>query len=271
MISSERVSDRPLLLNSCGIEHFEGNRADCLRQGGRADYHLLYIAAGEGWVRSGDRLLRAEEGSVVLFRPYERQEYFVTGDPPSVSYYLHFTGKECRPLLEELGLWNITLYPMGRSEELETLFPTLLMEHSFKKTAYEPYCAALLLQLLTIVARGCSGIKRQEKRMEERILPALELMHRELHRELTAEELAAACCLSVGHMEHLFRSAVGVAPHAYLITLRLERAKELLLDSDSSVAQIGRSIGFCDQNYFSRFFKSRVGLSPSEYRNRYRM
>ena len=270
MISSERVSDSPLLLNSCGIEQFDGNWEGCLRQRGRADYHLLYIAKGEGWVRLDDRLLTAKEGAVVLFRPYERQEYFFTGDPPSVSYYLHFTGRECRGLLEELGLWDITLHQMGKSEEFEALFPILLMEHSLKKPAYEPYCAALLLQLLTVVARGCSGIKRQERRMEERILPALELMHRELHRELGAEELAAACCLSVGHMEHLFRAALGVSPHAYLITLRLERAKELLLDSDGSVADIGRTVGFSDQNYFSRFFKKRIGLSPSEFRLRYR-
>ena len=270
MITYERVSERPLLLNSCGIEHIDGNRRGSLRPKGRADYLLLYLASGEGRIRLGEELVEMKGGSVALFRPYEPQEYFFEGDPPSVSYYLHFTGKECRPILEDLGLWGITLDRIDYPDEFEELFPTLLMEHSLKKTAYEYRCAALLLQLLTAVARGCVSLSKKERRPpEDRVRPALELMHRQLHRELDAELLASACCMSVGHMEHLFRAALGVPPHAYLTNLRLERAKELLIDSDASVAQIGATVGFSDQNYFSRFFKNRVGLSPTEYRLRY--
>ena len=51
------------------------------------------------------------------------------------------------------------------------------------------------------------------------------------------------------------------------MNVRMENAKELLLDSDMSILEIGAAVGIDDQNYFSRIFKKHCGVSPIEFRN----
>jgi AraC-like DNA-binding protein len=59
------------------------------------------------------------------------------------------------------------------------------------------------------------------------------------------------------------------APMAYLARQRVEAAAEQLLHTESSVSQIGRAVGWPDQNYFARRFKAHFGLSATEYGNRF--
>jgi AraC family transcriptional regulator, L-rhamnose operon transcriptional activator RhaR len=64
-------------------------------------------------------------------------------------------------------------------------------------------------------------------------------------------------------------SATGLPPMAYLARQRVEAAAEQLLHTESSVSQIGRAVGWPDQNYFARRFKAHFGLSATEYGNRF--
>ena len=80
------------------------------------------------------------------------------------------------------------------------------------------------------------------------------------------EDLAAVAQLSPSRFAHVFRRAVGMAPRQYLRQLRMERARELLQDTDCSVAAVMRSIGYRDPSRFSRDFRRRFGVGPREYR-----
>ena len=59
---------------------------------------------------------------------------------------------------------------------------------------------------------------------------------------------------------------MGRSPQQYLINLRLHNAQNMLLDTDLSVGEIARSVGYDDQLYFSRLFHRYFGTSPREYR-----
>ena len=60
---------------------------------------------------------------------------------------------------------------------------------------------------------------------------------------------------------------LGFIAQLTLRKLKMENAKELLLDSDMSILEIGAAVGIDDQNYFSRIFKKYCGVSPIEFRN----
>jgi transcriptional regulator GlxA family with amidase domain len=64
----------------------------------------------------------------------------------------------------------------------------------------------------------------------------------------------------------VFKEKTGEAPAEYHLNLRLEKACELLRDTNQSVRQIAEDIGFKNQNHFSAFFKRKTGHSPSAYR-----
>lgn len=84
---------------------------------------------------------------------------------------------------------------------------------------------------------------------------------------LTVAEVAKAVGLSANYFSRLFLATVGVPFHEHLNRLRIEKAKQLLQNTDDSLAQISVSLGFVDQSHFSRIFKQIVGLPPGKFRS----
>lgn len=86
-------------------------------------------------------------------------------------------------------------------------------------------------------------------------------------RDLSLSDLCAAASVSPGHLNHLFRTTLGVAPMEYLRRHRLDRAKVLLEETDLSVADVADAVGYRDAFHFSRTFRRLEGLAPSRYRS----
>lgn len=80
--------------------------------------------------------------------------------------------------------------------------------------------------------------------------------------------LAKVSGVSQAHFARSFRDAFGVPPHRYLLTLRIERAKALLRDTDLPITEIAFQTGWNSLGTFGRTFRDIVGMSPSEARER---
>jgi AraC family transcriptional regulator len=87
-----------------------------------------------------------------------------------------------------------------------------------------------------------------------------------LEHELRLDQLAQVACLSQYHFARAFKKATGHTVHQYLITVRLERAKELLAANESSIADIALQCSFSSQANFTRAFVRLLGISPGRYR-----
>ncbi|MEV4347024.1 AraC family transcriptional regulator [Actinoplanes sp. NPDC049596] len=101
------------------------------------------------------------------------------------------------------------------------------------------------------------------------VLDAMRMMEARPDYQWTLTELAAELHLAPGYLVRLFKSATGLPPMAYLSRHRVELAAARLLHTDQPINKIGESVGWPDQNYFARRFKSHYGLSASTYRSRF--
>ena len=102
---------------------------------------------------------------------------------------------------------------------------------------------------------------------DERILAAIDYIQKNLYRHLYTEMIAENVYMSRSHFCKLFRKEMGQCPSDFINDLRLERAKQLLKDSEYSVEAIALACGFNSHSYFSASFKKRLSVSPTEYRN----
>ncbi len=101
----------------------------------------------------------------------------------------------------------------------------------------------------------------------ERVRQALTgVAHRPFAEAPTVKEALSSLGASYFHLERLFRQRFGVSPHQYVSLIRVERAKELLRFSDTTVAACAHQLGYRDEGYFIRFFRKRVGVSPAVFR-----
>jgi AraC family L-rhamnose operon transcriptional activator RhaR len=97
----------------------------------------------------------------------------------------------------------------------------------------------------------------------------MRLMEADPARHWTLTDLAGELHLAPGYLVRLFKSVTGLPPMAYLSRHRVELAADRLLHTDLPISRIGESVGWPDQNYFARRFKSHYGLSASTYRQRF--
>jgi AraC-like DNA-binding protein/CheY-like chemotaxis protein len=96
----------------------------------------------------------------------------------------------------------------------------------------------------------------------------LAYLHQHYDRPLSREEVAAGIGVNEDYLTRVFSREIGISPWDYLNRYRIFRAKELLIQTDKSISQIARQVGFSDPAYFSRVFRKLTGVSPSGYRKR---
>jgi AraC-like DNA-binding protein len=101
---------------------------------------------------------------------------------------------------------------------------------------------------------------------DQTIQRALAYIERHFAEPLTDAALADAANMSTSHFRHLFRRTTGQAVHTYIVSLRLERARQMLLRQDATVAEVARRVGFPNPAHFSRAFAKRFGGPPSSVR-----
>ncbi|OUS77738.1 hypothetical protein B1748_02845 [Paenibacillus sp. MY03] len=115
--------------------------------------------------------------------------------------------------------------------------------------------------------RGYMPDKAQE--IDPRISRLCNYMQMNLEKKLALPDLAAYLFISESHLRLLFRKTMGISPSEYLRQLRLQRAKDLLVNTTYSLSEIAELSGFQTLNRFSRMFKSNESIPATEYRKRY--
>lgn len=100
---------------------------------------------------------------------------------------------------------------------------------------------------------------------ESRIKTIIDFFHANLDRQFSLSELADLVQCGSYHLIRLFRKQKGMSPHAYLIQLRLEHARQML-EKGQSIVDAALSSGFSDQSHLTRKFKIRYGVTPGLYR-----
>jgi AraC family transcriptional regulator len=94
----------------------------------------------------------------------------------------------------------------------------------------------------------------------------VEFMHANMDKQVGLKDLADCAGLSLSHFSFQFRVSTNQSPHQYMLRLRIERSKELLVDSRLSVLDVGLEVGFRNQQHFATVFRNSVGVPPSVYR-----
>ena len=87
-----------------------------------------------------------------------------------------------------------------------------------------------------------------------------------LAKDISLEETADFAGVSIFYLSKLFKEEKGETFINFVSDKRLEKARQLLESTDLSIKEITAEVGYNDQNYFSRIFKNKYGLSPKEYR-----
>ena len=123
---------------------------------------------------------------------------------------------------------------------------------------------AMIPEMITTFAQAVRDSR--QKRMSAAVVQAVSYVELHLSQELTVKELAGALRVAPGSFGRRFKAETGETLAHYVTKRRCAKAAVLLTNSARTVQDIGAAVGYFDNNYFTKVFKSVYGLSPSDFR-----
>lgn len=114
--------------------------------------------------------------------------------------------------------------------------------------------------------KAMSAKKREARNSRSRMREIADYLELNYNRKFQQAECARMFHLNKDYMSRKFKEEMGIGVVEYINRIRIEKARELLRNTDKNIQEISDEIGFADQKYFSRQFKREVGVAPTEYR-----
>ena len=163
------------------------------------------------------------------------------------------------PLLVDDDLIRHTILEMLSECSISSKVSSLLIDSAGRHVV--AHLLARYSRTLTLRQEKASGM------VQWKLKRALDYIEEHIDRDLGLEELSEGFDMTPHYFCRSFRKAVGMPPYRYLITRRIERAKELLASTDKDVTEIALEVGFSSHSHFTTAFRRSVGYAPRTYRN----
>ena len=243
---------------------FDRKFASDMSFGGEAHdfYEIVFVESGEIEVTEDEKVYRLGEGDLILHAPMEFHRIRSSGGTEPRVLNLSFAAEGRLP--EELTGGVFALDAERRAEFLEVF--RFANDTWRQNTAAAAVSAEMQARLTLFLLHLEKGRAQEDKTAPVRAYRTLvRLMSETVGDNLSLEEIAARSFLSTSYVKALFHRYAGIGPRAYYNALRL-RACCRLLGEGLSVAEVSERMHFSSPNNFIRFFKSKTGTTPLQYK-----
>ena len=158
-----------------------------------------------------------------------------------------------------------------RDPQIEVIAMMLLAELKHENLGSRLYIESLENVLAVHLLRQYTATKPRlatyEGGLPERqLLQVLDYINEHLNQDIKLADLAALLDMSQFHFSHMFKQSLGTAPYQYLLQQRVERAKQLLKQTDRAIVDIAFLCGFNSHSHLSKQFRQFTGMTPKAYR-----
>ncbi len=106
----------------------------------------------------------------------------------------------------------------------------------------------------------------QNKPLNANIKMMIEYIENEYMKNLSLKAISDSVCLSPGYASRMFKDHMGMSINDYVLKVRIQKAKKLLLNPHYQIQTIAENVGFSDSGYFTKVFKTSEGITPTQFR-----
>lgn len=249
----------PLSIESFGIT-FPSPNFHILRNDAR--YFILeYIVSGKGYLKVGEKTFTLHANDVYLLEPGSTHEYYADREDPFKKYWINFKSDVFFAIFNAYDLKQTYVFKdTDISEDMANIFAlekVSLYNDQIYKTA-----SRYLFNIFMKLAEK-NQIKAEGSVIAQQILGELD---KAIDSSVSIEEICSRLFISRSKLIREFKKYYHITPHAYLINRKIAFSKMLLQNTTHSIKSISNHLGFADEHYFSNIFKSKTGMTPSEYR-----
>jgi AraC family transcriptional regulator of arabinose operon len=175
-----------------------------------------------------------------------------------------FTGDHSGPFLK---------LKVNQKNDIITLLNRIMTEQAEKKFASEFLINLLVLELFVMISRTLKlewerSITDDNPKQKELVLIAAQYIEDHFERDINLNDICGYVFLSPSYFTRIFKREMDYSPISFLIKTRIDRAKELLAQTDDKASDIAVSVGYANQQRFNETFKRLTDMTPIEYRKK---
>jgi len=231
-------------------------------------FHLFFVVDGKGQFIQNGQHYSIKKNDIFCIFPQEAHEYYTEPDAPLKLVFLAMNGDYSISALERIGLSQSTpiLYDRVGSSILDSL------QILFDQHASDLRRVSLIYQLLDQL-----GEIQEQSIRQKAFAPHVWLQNGKEYIEIhyadliTIENVAKHVGIERTHFSKKFQSQYNMSPMAYLQQIRMEEAMLLLTSTPYKMSEIALSVGYSDLPTFSKAFKKINGMSPIQFRHRFKV
>lgn len=225
---------------------------------------LFYVVGGQGHIQVEQSLYPISAGQLVILNPNVMHTEVSRNASPLEYAVLGIEGLE---LVSDDGQES-RFRILDRLDSVTSCIGHILRETREALPGSDIICQAYTEILVTLLMRSTEvGVGAPvPTTANSQCVAVRRYIDAHFKESLTLEDLAKMAHINKYYLSHIFKEEYGVSPIRYQLERRIEEGCYLLQQTDLSLAQISRILGFSSSSYFSQAFRSSKGLSPSDYR-----
>ncbi len=225
----------------------------------RYRHGFFYTISGTETYHFENKAIKATPGSVLYI-------------PKGTKYYITFEGDLSIVIVLDFDTETLPTAPFciqfPIDSHIKSHFSDIEKEWSRKNIGYLPKCFSIIYKIISHTA------EQHRQYFNSNMYVKLEKSMDYLHESYTKNnfrisQLSEIAGVSHRHFETLFYKKYGTSPKEYVLSLKIEKAKELLLNEKMLIKDIALSLGYSDIYHFGKLFKSKTGYTPYEYKKRF--
>jgi len=227
-------------------------------------------------IRSHFLIVLVEKGNAVLYRDeneilFKDKDMLVMFPGEKIFYkaqtdwtikWIGVSGNQVEDIFKTIGVTREN--PIFTPKNFEEISNTMsqLYDTKYDSSMFSKYkVQSLVYSFFSIMLEG-----KSEKNSVDPIDSALRIIKYNYNNDLNIKAIADGLFLDNAYFSRLFKSKVGMPPKKFILQTRMEKAKELLENTNHCIKEISITVGFNDPLYFTRMFYKTEGITPSKYR-----
>jgi len=231
------------------------------------EFQVVYVTSGTGWFEdsiNGRRDIGA--GDMCILFPGVKHAYSPYKETGWQEYWVEFAGAHADRLREN-GLFGPVnpIHHIGINRAIIADYEQIVQFCRQQTPGFQVLLGVMVLQLLAHlhVSEISSKTSHEDS---ELVQTARSIMQLHLEDGIEVKHIAKELGVSYARLLKIFRQYTGLTPYQYYLQLRVYRAQELLQQTEFSVKEVAATMNFENQYYFSRIFKKKTGMRPTEWK-----
>ena len=253
------------------------------------DFHeISYIHSGKGVYHLADQDIAVQPGTIVLIQAGQMHNVDADPDDPIKSASIYFmpeliyhpgsTPHEYNYLMPFLD-YERHVPPFFQENDIGiSIWNSILEMYHVMNNTHDFYQLSMKNRLCEVLLIFLKKMNHQHTRPAnpsapinkiKRLNKVFDYIHTEYAKTIPLARLAEIACMSPSYFCRYFKGVTGLSPVNYILRYRIEKAKELLLNGETSITEICFNVGFNSQSYFDRIFQRFTKQSPNHFRQTY--